>query len=498
MAKAKKTETDLFKDLKAPIRFKWKVQTAKDWGCELVAYVDARDVMNRLDRVVGPDNWCDEYHDIAGKVYCTLSIRINGEWIGKTDCGAESSFEPEKGQASDAFKRAAVKWGIGRFLYELPLIRTKSVQQGTDKNNKPKYVPAMADGKKIPDLTKYCSWYLGKRGIVFTYPADEDEENVIDTGNELPGNGQNDQNPPAASAGPPVKVMDPKAANPPAAGISIPEAIEVAKQQQAAKDPASGLTPAEQDAVLTSANKVLNEHLQEAALLAAIPEDQVADAEGLAGDTGEGLDDQDQVLEQDQAHAERSQEEVDQMLGRLHTLAQQLLNREVPKKELVKLAQDAIVRKLPPVAKLDFNGLAGDPHLRMDQLGPLFRLYRQRLQEEVARGYFKKIDAIADGFAGYDKMNDVPGLLSMLIDQLCDGDGLDKEIIYANLCCALRKAWNLGESLTEWYQRFQHETGVSYIFEPTDARFTGDYAIQVASGIKEMFVRPVSREKVPA
>lgn len=87
-------------------------------------YISSRDVMDRLDSVVGPENWRDEYEVMApGVMRCSLYLRINGEWIGKSDVGMGNIENPEngwKGAASDALKRAAVHWGIGRYLYSLP------------------------------------------------------------------------------------------------------------------------------------------------------------------------------------------------------------------------------------------------------------------------------------------------------------------------------------------------------------------------------------------
>jgi hypothetical protein len=86
-----------------------------------LAYIDARDVMDRLDLVCGPGNWSDAYVEtVKGRVICTLSIRVNGEWIAKTDGAGDTDVEGEKGAISDALKRAAVKWGIGRYLYAMP------------------------------------------------------------------------------------------------------------------------------------------------------------------------------------------------------------------------------------------------------------------------------------------------------------------------------------------------------------------------------------------
>jgi len=88
-------------------------------------YIDARQVMDRLDDVVGAQNWSDSYKVVDNQsVVCELTI--NG--ITKSDAGQStpdgSSGRGEnkalKAAVSDAFKRAAVKWGIGQFLYSLP------------------------------------------------------------------------------------------------------------------------------------------------------------------------------------------------------------------------------------------------------------------------------------------------------------------------------------------------------------------------------------------
>lgn len=84
-----------------------------------LAYIDARNVMNRLDEVVGPENWRDSYHETAKRLLCKIEIRLDtGEWIGKTDGAGDTDMEGQKGGISDSFKRAAVKWGIGRYLYD--------------------------------------------------------------------------------------------------------------------------------------------------------------------------------------------------------------------------------------------------------------------------------------------------------------------------------------------------------------------------------------------
>jgi hypothetical protein len=100
----------------------WRAQTVAKSGEKALAlaYIDARDVMDRLDQIVGPDNWQDRYEFHNARTICYLSIRVEGEWITKADGAGDSDVEAEKGAISDALKRAAVKWGIGRYLYAVP------------------------------------------------------------------------------------------------------------------------------------------------------------------------------------------------------------------------------------------------------------------------------------------------------------------------------------------------------------------------------------------
>lgn len=99
----------------------WRAQTVTKDGTKALAlaYIDARDVMDRLDEVCGPENWSDRYEFHGARTVCYLSIRVNGEWIVKADGAGDSDVEAEKGAISDALKRAAVKWGIGRYLYHI-------------------------------------------------------------------------------------------------------------------------------------------------------------------------------------------------------------------------------------------------------------------------------------------------------------------------------------------------------------------------------------------
>ena len=93
-------------------------------GAVLLLYKDARVDMKILDEVFGIYGWKRSHELINGNLFCTISIRDKetGEWISKQDVGVESNTEKEKGQASDAFKRAGFNIGIGRELYTAPFI----------------------------------------------------------------------------------------------------------------------------------------------------------------------------------------------------------------------------------------------------------------------------------------------------------------------------------------------------------------------------------------
>ena len=96
---------------------KGEVKERKGPGGKMLSYVDARQVQNRLDEVVGTENWQTHFSEVCGNYCCTLSLKIDGEWIAKSDGAGETSIEGDKGGFSDAFKRAAVSFGIARYLY---------------------------------------------------------------------------------------------------------------------------------------------------------------------------------------------------------------------------------------------------------------------------------------------------------------------------------------------------------------------------------------------
>ncbi len=111
---------DLFASLAAP--FEPNEVKARSTAGRQLHYITARTVMNRLDSVLGPENWWDEYTPHENSVLCRLTIRLpDGSTLTKSDAGGyagmSDSGDDDKSGYSDAFKRAAVKFGVARYLY---------------------------------------------------------------------------------------------------------------------------------------------------------------------------------------------------------------------------------------------------------------------------------------------------------------------------------------------------------------------------------------------
>lgn len=117
-----------------------RVQSVKEKGFILLLYKDARADMAILDETFGALGWQRRHEVIAGNLFCTISIwdSEKQQWVEKQDVGVESNTQKEKGQASDAFKRAAVNIGIGRELYTAPFIWVTAlkdeIKQGKQNN----------------------------------------------------------------------------------------------------------------------------------------------------------------------------------------------------------------------------------------------------------------------------------------------------------------------------------------------------------------------------
>lgn len=125
-----------------PEKVHWRVgSTNKDKTRGMVlAYIDARDVMDRLDDVVGPGSWRTFVEHQGPVAMTTLQIwcPFRKEWIGQCDGAGATDFEGEKGRISDSLKRTAVRWGVGRYLYGLKSPWVEIEQRGRTSIIKPR------------------------------------------------------------------------------------------------------------------------------------------------------------------------------------------------------------------------------------------------------------------------------------------------------------------------------------------------------------------------
>lgn len=171
-------------DLLTAEQIEVRVAQINEKSCSLLLYKDARVDMNMLDRhpLIGPENWQCKYYECKGNLYCSVGILAkhtleptlrgevigepihvtpkNSQWIWKDDCGTESYTEKQKGEASDAFKRACFRWGIGRELYTSPDIMfwCKHGQNINLRANNMKYEDYV-QSKKNDDSRPKCSTY---------------------------------------------------------------------------------------------------------------------------------------------------------------------------------------------------------------------------------------------------------------------------------------------------------------------------------------------------
>lgn len=140
-----------FAELRKPFKpeeIEWRIGQAGKKGSDVwakaFAYVTVRAIMQRLDEVCGPGNWCNEFSPPPNAqpgtaTLCTIRVRVDGEWVGKTDGAENSDMEATKGGLSDSMKRAAVQWGIGRYLYDL---EEKFVETSMERKNGWRYQSA--------------------------------------------------------------------------------------------------------------------------------------------------------------------------------------------------------------------------------------------------------------------------------------------------------------------------------------------------------------------
>ncbi|MBQ3701248.1 MAG: hypothetical protein II885_00670 [Oscillospiraceae bacterium] len=154
MEEQKKTANEIQAALAMPFAaedLEWRIQVAFESSMQGVAvpYVTNRAIQNRLDEVVGPQNWYNEYKPWHGTgkreaQICGISIFFEGRgFITKWDGAEDSDIEPVKGGLSDSMKRAAVQWGIGRVLYNMDTVYVNIEKRGKSYVIKPSERPKL-------------------------------------------------------------------------------------------------------------------------------------------------------------------------------------------------------------------------------------------------------------------------------------------------------------------------------------------------------------------
>lgn len=157
-----------------PDEIEVRVGTVGAKGVTMLLYKNARVDRQILDETFGQMNWQDRYSEHKGNLFCSIGVydADKKEWVWKEDCGTESMTEKEKGEASDAFKRAGFRWGIGIELYSSPFIfmQVATVQ---DQYNKGKYKlnnPAELRGIYVAEIKtvkgKITALSLAQNGMI--------------------------------------------------------------------------------------------------------------------------------------------------------------------------------------------------------------------------------------------------------------------------------------------------------------------------------------------
>ena len=117
-----------------------RISQIKENGLTLLLYKTARTDANLLDETVGDDMWVNDFKLIDGVLYGGIGVDYGKGLVWKWDAGVESNTEAEKGRASDAFKRAGFKHGIGRELYTAPFVWIPKEKCNITKSDKGKLV----------------------------------------------------------------------------------------------------------------------------------------------------------------------------------------------------------------------------------------------------------------------------------------------------------------------------------------------------------------------
>jgi hypothetical protein len=181
---------DLAFQLQAPFEpeeIEWRIGRSGSgnkgiWATAL-AYIQNRAIMNRLDTIFGPYGWKNEFREWkSGKgQLCIISVKSHdGEWVSKQDGADDTQIEGTKGGLSDSMKRAAVQWGIGRYLYNLE--ETWVVTQEKKPQNLSGWNYATTKDKKsfYWQNPKLPAWALPKKGIRKPTPENNQPEKLAD------------------------------------------------------------------------------------------------------------------------------------------------------------------------------------------------------------------------------------------------------------------------------------------------------------------------------
>lgn len=174
-----------------PDEIEVRISQCDERGVNLLLYKTARTDADLLDETVGTDNWENDFKLVDGVLYGGIGVNYGKGLVWKWDAGTESNTEAEKGRASDAFKRAGFKHGIGRELYSSPRIKIPAEQCKTlKKNDKGKW--QCFDSFDVLDIAydeqeRIKSLVIGKFGKeAFRYPAQRTSSNTAQKAAQSP------------------------------------------------------------------------------------------------------------------------------------------------------------------------------------------------------------------------------------------------------------------------------------------------------------------------
>lgn len=183
-------DEQIVEKLKAPFHPR-DVKSRKGYGAgksKLLHYIDARNVMDRLDEAVGVGNWSNSFYFDGARTICKLTVFD----VTKEDGAGDTNIEGEKGGLSDSLKRSAVMFGIGRYLYEGkdPKIVYEEYT-GKKVNIKPKGGSQNFSAKELLDTLGKCknkedlnSFRLKHKDDILSL-GKEDKEKVMDKFKDL-------------------------------------------------------------------------------------------------------------------------------------------------------------------------------------------------------------------------------------------------------------------------------------------------------------------------